>query len=85
MIQGTLQRDMRLAQFVHLRRVDIHMDDFGVRREGIEFSGHTVIEACADRNQQVARLHGQIGRFRTVHAQHPHIAGIIGGHRAQSF
>ncbi len=46
------------------------MDDLGVGGEGFEPSGHAVVEAGADGNQQVAVLDGVVGISRAVHAEH---------------
>lgn len=48
---------MRLTQLVHLRRVDIHMDDFGVRRKGIQLAGDAVVKTGTYGDEQIALLH----------------------------
>ena len=54
---------MRLTQFVQLRRIDVHVDHFGVWREGIELTGHAIVKARADGDQQIALLHRQVCRL----------------------
>ena len=75
---------MRLAQLVHFRRVDIHMDNPGVRREGIQLAGHAIVKAGTNGDQQVAFLHRQVCRLGTVHTQHTEVERVIGWHCAQS-
>ncbi|SVK54628.1 Uncharacterised protein [Acinetobacter baumannii] len=74
---------MRLAQLAHLRRVDVHVDHFGVRREGIQLAGHAVIETRADGDQQIALLYRQVSGLGAVHAQHAEVQRILRIRRAQ--
>ena len=76
---------MRLTQFVHLRRVDIYMDHFGVRREGIQLAGNAVVKTGADGDKQVAFLHRQICRFGTMHPQHAEVVRVICLYRTETF
>ena len=76
---------MRLTQLVHFRRVDIHMDNFGVRRKGIQLTGDAVVKTGTDGDEQIARLHRQVCRFGAVHPQHAQIVGVIGIYRTQPF
>ena len=73
LIHVALQRNVRAAQFIQFGRVDIDVNDAGVRREGVELAGDAIVEARADGNQQIAGLNRQIRRFSTVHAQHAEI------------
>jgi hypothetical protein len=66
---------VRLTQLVHFRRVDIHMDNFGVRRKGIQLAGDAVVKTGAYGDQQIAFLHRQVCRFGAVHPQHAQIVG----------
>ena len=76
---------MRLTQFVHLRRVDVHMDHFGVWREGVQLAGDAVVKTGADGDEQVTLLHRQVCRFGAVHPQHAQIVGVISIYRTQPF
>ena len=76
---------MRLTQLVQLRRIDVHVDHFGMRCEGIELTGHAIVKARADGDQQIALLYRQVGRLSAVHSQHAEIIGIISIHHAQPF
>ena len=60
------------------------MDFLGVRREGIEPSGHPVVEAGADADHDVAAVHRQVGLVGAVHAQHPEEPRVRSRHRAQA-
>ena len=84
-IQVTLQRNVRLAQLIHFRRVDIHMDNFRVRREGIQLTGHTVVKARADGDQQVTFLYRQVSSFGAMHPQHTEVERVVCRYRAQTF
>ena len=46
----------RRADLAHLGRIDIHVDHLGVRREGRQAPSHAVVEAHAQRDQQVASV-----------------------------
>ncbi len=51
---------MRLTQLVQLRRIDVHVDHFGMRCEGIELTGHAIVKARADGDQQIALLYRRL-------------------------
>ena len=53
--------------------------------KGVELSGGPIVETRTGHDQQIAFLHGMIGGGIAVHAQHAHVEGCIGIHRAQSF
>ncbi len=61
------------------------MNNAGMRCEGIQLAGNSIVKARADGNQQIALLDGQIRRFGAVHAQHAEIARIAGIRRTQTF
>ncbi len=60
------------------------MDDFCLPRIGVEISGHAVVEAHADGDEQVALVGHHVGCQIAVHAQHAHVQGMVGGQCAQS-
>ena len=43
-----------------------------LRREFRRIAGHAVIEARADRDQEIAVIDGVVGKRRAMHAQHAH-------------
>ena len=51
-----------------LGRVDVDVDDAGVRRVRADVAGHPVVEAHAERDQQVGRLDGPVDVLPAVHA-----------------
>ena len=53
-----------------LGRVDVDVDEFRVGRELGEFAGDAVVEAGADRDDQVGVVHRQVGGDGAVHAEH---------------
>ena len=63
--------------------IDIHMDDFGVRREGGQAAGDAVVEAHAEGDQQVAVGHAHVGGVAAVHAGHADEIRMAGGQAAE--
>ena len=59
---------VRFTNLANFGRVDINMDDLGVRREFIKLSGHAIAEAGTGGNNEVAFRHGHVGVFGTMHA-----------------
>ena len=53
-----------------LGRVDVDVDELGVRRELGELAGDAVVEAGADRDDQVGLVHRVVGGAGAVHAEH---------------
>ena len=66
-------RHVGMAVLADLGRVDIGVDDLGLRREGVELPGHPVVEAGAQRDQQVAALQGRHRGDGAVHAGHAQV------------
>ena len=52
------------------RRVDVDVDDLGVRAELGRAVDHTVVEACAHSEDHVGVVHGHVGGVAAVHAEH---------------
>ena len=71
-----LNAEHRLSELADLARVDVDVDDLGVRAELAELAGCAVVEASADREQQVAFAEHEVRVRRTVHAEHAEVASI---------
>ena len=69
--------------FVHLRRVNIDMDDFCSRGELRAVAGHAVGKARASGNEQVAFLCRAIGRISAVHPDHAEVERVGSREAAQ--
>ena len=69
-----------------LGRVDVGVDDLGVRGERVELAGDPVVEAGAERDEQVDSLQRGDGGDRAVHAGHAEVqrGGCPGRRRAPS-
>ena len=52
------------------------MDNAGTRRERIQLSGHAVIEACAQRNDQIRALESSHRGNSAVHAGHLQVVRV---------
>ncbi len=65
-------RNIGLDGLGNRRRIDIDMDDLGVRAElaGVIAIDDTVIKACTDGQDHVCVMHGQVGGVAAVHAKH---------------
>ena len=62
--------EIDLDVLVDGRTIDVDVDLFRARRKGVETSGDAVVEARADRDHQIAVMHGVIGFPGAVHAEH---------------
>ena len=70
--------------FVDFRFINLEMHDFSIGSKGAELAGDTVVEACAQGNQQIAFLHRHIGCVGAVHTHHAEEALVGGGNAAQA-
>ena len=61
------------------------MDHLCIGREAIKFAGGAVIQAGTDNQQQVAFIHGLIGRPGAVHAQHAQVVWVVFAGVANAF
>ena len=75
-------RHVRRTVLADLRRVDVRVDDRRVRGEARELAGHAVVEAGAEREDQVGLLQRGHGRDRAVHAGHAEVLRVRVGQRA---
>ena len=63
-------RDVGRDVLGDLGRIDVDVDELGPRRELRQLAGDPVVEAGADRDDQVGLVHRVVGRARAVHAEH---------------
>ncbi len=61
---------MRGHVLADLGGVDVEVDELRVRGELVEFAGDAVVEAGADREDQVGFVHRVVGGAGAVHAEH---------------
>ncbi|CAM5513511.1 hypothetical protein SANTM175S_00990 [Streptomyces antimycoticus] len=71
------------AVLADLRRVDVGVDDLGVRGEAVQLAGDAVVEAGSEGDDQVGLLQRGDGGDRTVHARHSHVQRVAVGERAE--
>ena len=76
--------DMVICQhiLVDLSAVDVDVDDLGLLGEGGGIEGHTVGEAAAHGDQQIALIAGDIGATGAMHADHAGGKGMAAGETA---
>ncbi len=67
-----------------LRRVDVRVHDGGVRGERRQLAGDPVVEACAERDDQVGLLQRCHGSDGPVHAGHAQVLRVRVGQRTAS-
>ena len=67
------QADVDLDVLVDLGAVDLDVDLLGVERVGLDVAGHPVVEAHAERDQQVGFLDGGVDPGLAVHAHHAEV------------
>ena len=60
------------------------MDLLGVRRVGLEVAGDAIVEAHAERQQEVRFLNGVIDPRLAVHAHHADVERMAGGQAAEA-
>ena len=78
----THERHVGGAVLADLSGVDVGVDDPGLGRESRQLSGHAVIEACAQSDQQVGLLQRGHRGDRAVHPRHPEMLRVRVGERA---
>ena len=72
------QADVDLDVLVDLGAVDLDVDLLGVERVGLDVAGHPVVEAHAERDQQVGFLDGGVHPGLAVHAHHAEVERMRG-------
>ena len=72
-------RHINVLILANLCRVNIDMDHFCMRCEGFNLSGNTVVEPCADGDQEIAFSDREVCIFSTVHPQHAKVERVITG------
>ena len=75
-------RHVGVAVLGDLGRVDVHVDDLRAGRERVELAGHAVVEARADRDQQVGAVQRPVRELGAVHAGHLQRERVRVGERA---
>ena len=65
-----------------LAGVDVDLDDGGIFRKGLRVQGHTVREAGAQRDEDIAVGHGPVGGVAAVHSHHADVHRVAVGHDA---
>ena len=78
----THDRHVGVAVLADLGRVDVGVNHLGVGGERVQLAGHPVVEAGAERDQQVALLQRADGRDGAVHARHAEVLRVAVGERA---
>ena len=63
-------RHIRLTVLADFRRIDINVNHTCTRSESVKLAGYTIVETSADRNKQIATLHGTGSGNRAMHAKH---------------
>ena len=69
-------RDVGVAVLRDLRGVNVDVHDGGAGREGVEAARHAVVEAGAERHDQVGALEGADSGHGAVHAGHAEVVAI---------
>jgi hypothetical protein len=77
-------RDVDLLVLPDLRRVDVDVDDRGVRREGLDPAGDPVIEPDADGKQEVALRDRVVRGLGAVHTEHAEAERVVAGDGAKA-
>ena len=72
-------RQVRRAVLPDLHGIDVHVDDPRVGGEGVEPSRHAVVEAGAQRDDQVGAGHRHVRGVASVHAGHADEVRVAGG------
>ena len=80
----SLDPDVGPANLSELSRIDVDVDDFGIRGEAIELAGDPVIEPGTQRDEQVGLLHRGDGGVVAVHARHAEAEVVAVRKRAAS-
>ncbi len=76
-------RNINRHVFTDGSRININVNDLGVRCKGVESSCDPVVESGPDRDYQVTLLHGHVGTVCAVHAQHAHGQVVRSGKSAK--
>lgn len=79
----TDDRHVGRAVLADLGRVDVGVDDLGVRGEAVQPAGDAVVEAGSEGDDQVGLLQRGDGGDRTVHARHSDVQRVAVGECAE--
>ena len=83
-LQVAHDRHVGGADLADLGGVDVDVHDLGVGGEQRRLAGHTVVEAGAERDEQVGFLQREHRGDRAVHARHAEVLRVRVGERAAS-
>ena len=75
-------RHVGVADLAELGGIDVDVDDLGVGRERRDLAGDAVVEAGAERDQQIGLLHRGDRGVVAVHARHAEAQRVLVGQRA---
>ena len=78
------ERHVHPDVLVELGRINVNVDLGRVRRVGLEAAGHPVVEAHAERQQQVGFLDRLVDPRLAVHAHHSHVERVVRRNRPDS-
>ena len=78
------ERDVDADVLVDLGRIDLDVDLACVDRVGAQVPGDAIVEAHADRDEEIGLLHGAVHPRLAVHPHHPDAEGMRGGEGAEA-
>ncbi len=70
--------------FIDFREIDVHMDDEGVLREGLDRTRDAVVETRSEGEQEIAFVDGVVGIEGPVHSGPAEGQGIVVGESAET-
>ena len=69
-LQIAHDRDIGVAILADLGGIDVDVNHAGMRRKGGEPAGHAIVEAHAERDEQIGVVHRHVRGVAAVHARH---------------
>jgi len=78
------QGNVHVDDLADLGRVDVDVDDRGLRRKGVDVHGDAVVKARSESDQQIAFGDGEVGVTRPVQAEHAEKERVLAGEAGQS-
>ena len=83
-LQVADDRQVGLLDLVDFGRIDVDVDDLGAAGELGDLAGHPIVEANAERQQQVGVIDRVVGVDAAVHPEHVQRKRIVAGKTAQA-